>query len=225
MNQVAGTRIDFYKRAYFEYNISMKVKRKPKPIEKLRRHLNSHNGILFTSDLTELGIPRTYLSILQKNGEVQRVSRGLYSVANNLIDEMAVLQLRYKTAIFSHETALYLLGLTDRSPLFYSVTFPAGYNATLLKASGVKVYFVNRALVQLGSITIKSPNGNDIKTFNLERTVCDVVRSRNQMDIQFLNETLKKYVARRERNIDRLYDYAIKFRVQKIIREYIEVLL
>lgn len=198
---------------------------KVKHIEKLRKLLKSQKGVLFTSNLIKLGIPRTYLSILQKNGEVQHVSRGVYSVANNLIDEMAVLQLRYKTAIFSHETALYLLGLTDRSPLFYSVTVPAGYNATLLKASGAKVYFVNRTLVQLGSITIKSPNGNDIKTFNLERTICDVVRSRNQLDIQFLNEALKKYVARRERNIDRLYDYAIKFKVKKIIREYIEVLL
>lgn len=215
----------FYNHAYLVYNISMAVKNKENPIEKIRDILKDQNGILFTSDLADLGIARTYLSILEKNGEVQRVSRGVYSVANHLTDEMAVLQSRYQTAIFSHETALYLLGLTDRAPLFYSVTVPTRYNATLLKASGAKVYFVNRALYQLGLITIKSPHGNDIKTFNLERTICDAARSRNQMDIQFLNEALKKYVAHRERNINRLYDYAIKFRVQKIIREYIEVLL
>ena len=195
------------------------------PIEIIRHRLKDQNGILLTSDLATLGIPRTYLSILEKNGEVRRVSRGIYSAANYMVDEMAALQSRYRRAIYSHETALYLLNLTDRTPLFYSLTVPAGYNATSLKVSGAKVYFVNHSLWLLGLITMKSPHGNDIKTFNLERTICDVVRSRNQMDVQFVNEALKKYVSHRGRNIDRLYDYATQFRVQKIIREYIEVLL
>jgi predicted transcriptional regulator of viral defense system len=203
----------------------MDVKSELNPLKKIRHLLKDQNGILLTSDLATLGIPRTYLSILEKNGEVRRVSRGIYSAANYMVDEMAALQSRYRRAIYSHETALYLLNLTDRTPLFYSVTVPAGYNATSLKVSGAKVYFVNHSLWLLGLITMKSPHGNDIKTFNLERTICDVVRSRNQMDVQFVNEALKKYVSHRGRNIDRLYDYATQFRVQKIIREYIEVLL
>ena len=72
---------------------------------------------------------------------------------------------------------------------------------------------------------MKSPHGNDIKTFNLERTICDVLRNRKQMDVQFVNETLKRYVLHKDRNIDRLYKYAMRFRIQKIVREYIEVLL
>jgi hypothetical protein len=73
--------------------------------------------------------------------------------------------------------------------------------------------------------TVKSPHGNDIRTYDLERTVCDVVRSRNQMDVQFVNEALKRYVARKDKNIDLLYNYAVQFKIQKIIRAYIEVLL
>lgn len=203
----------------------MVVKNKENPIEKVRDILKDQNGILLTSDLAKFGIPRTYLSILIKNGEIQRISRGVYSAANYMTDEMASIQARYKGAIFSHQTALYLLGLTDRTPLCYSVTVPAVYNATPLKASGAKVYFVNRGLYLLGVITIKSPHGNDIKTFNLERTICDVLRSRNKIDIQFVNEALKKYVVHKERNIHQLYDYAKEFRIQNTAREYIEVLL
>jgi hypothetical protein len=59
---------------------------------------------------------------------------------------MFVIQARYKAAIFSHETAAYLLDLADRTPLLYSFTVPSGYNATSLKTMGVKVYFVNRRL-------------------------------------------------------------------------------
>jgi len=203
----------------------MVVKNKANPSYKILEILKNQNGILLTSDLAKLGIPRTYLSILIKKGEIQRISRGVYSAANYMVDEMASMQARYKGAIFSHETALYPLGLTDRTPLFYSMTVPAVYNATPLKASGAKVYFVNRGLYLLGEITMKSSHGNNIKTFNLERTICDVLRSRNQIDIQFVNEALKKYVIHKDRNIEQLYNYAMQFRIQKIVREYIEVLL
>ncbi len=203
----------------------MVVKNKENPIEKVRDILKDQNGILLTSDLVKFGIPRTYLSILVKNGEIQRISRGIYSAANYMADEMASIQARYKGAIFSHETALYLLRLTDRTPLFYSVTVPAVYNATPLKASGAKVYFINRGLYLLGVITMKSPHGNDIKTFNLERTICDVLRRRKKIDVQFVNEALKRYVVHKDRNIDQLSDYAKQFRIQKFVREYIEALL
>ncbi len=203
----------------------MVVKNKVGPIERIRELIKHQGGILQTSDLEKYGIPRTYLSNMAKKGEIQRLYRGVYSKTGDLVDEMAGLQARFKGAIFSHETALYLLDLSDRTPLFYSVTVPAGYNATSLKASGARVYFVNHRLYPLGLITVKSPNGHDIRTFNLERTICDVLRNRNQVDVQLVTSALKRYVGKVERNIDLLYDYARQFRVQKIVRQTIEVLL
>ncbi|MFZ6030447.1 MAG: type IV toxin-antitoxin system AbiEi family antitoxin domain-containing protein [Chloroflexota bacterium] len=203
----------------------MVVKKTSRPMDKLREILRDQNGVLFTSDLSRHGIPRTYLSMLEKNGEVQRISRGVYTTVNSMLDEMASLQAKYKVAIFSHETALYLHELTDRTPLFYSVTVPAGYNATTLKMSGVKVFFVQRDLCPLGRITMKSPHGNNIKVFDLERTICDSLRSRNQVDIQIVNDALKRYIVHPARNIDLLYRYATQFRIQNITREYLEVLL
>jgi predicted transcriptional regulator of viral defense system len=203
----------------------MNVNNDRKPVDRIRDILIEQNGMLLTSDLAKLGIPRTYLSILEKTGEIQRVSRGVYAAASVISDELAGLQSRYKTAIFSHETALYLWDLTDRTPLFYSVTVPTGYNAKLLKAGGAKVYFVKRGLFSLGITTLKSPIGNDVKVYSLERTICDVIRSRNQMEVQFINEALKRYVGKKERNINLLYTYSEQFRIQKIVRTYLEVLL
>lgn len=203
----------------------MVVNDKANPIELIQDILKDQNGILLTSDLARFGIPRTYLSILLKKGEIQRVSRGVYSTKDQMNDEMANIQMRFKAAIFSHESALYLLGLTDRTPLFYSVTVPTGYNASSLKDSGAKVFFVNRNLYTIGLTIMKSPHGNDIQAYDLERTICDTLRSRNKMDIQLINEALKKYVVQQNRNINRLYEYASLFRIQKIAREYLEVLL
>ncbi len=217
--------LTYYTYAYFVYNISMSVNIIKPPLEIIRELLKNQNGRLLTSDLVPYGISRTYLSMLEKRGEIQRISMGVYSTTNILIDEMAGLQARFRSAIFSHETALYFLELTDRTPLFYSVTVPSGYNATSLKVSGAKVYFVKRDLYHLGLTTKKSPNGNDIQTFNLERTICDLLRSRNQIDVQFINVALKRYVKNSEKNIDLLFSYAGQFRLQKIARNYIEVLL
>jgi len=140
-------------------------------------------------------------------------------------DEMFSFQARYKSSIYSHETALYLHDLTDRTPLSYSITVPVGYHSISLKESGYKIFYLNRNLFDMGVISMKSPHGNEIRTTNLERTICDILRSRNQIDVQFVNEALKKYVIHKDRNIDLLYGYAKQFGIQKIVREYIEVLL
>jgi predicted transcriptional regulator of viral defense system len=203
----------------------MVVKDESPQLERIRKILEGQHGTLLTSDLANFDIPRTYLSVLERNGEIERVSRGLYRVANSIEDELFSFQARYKASIYSHETALYLHDLTDRAPLFYSITVPVGYHSISLKESRHKIFYVNRNLFDLGVIPMKSPHGNDIKTFNLERTICDVLRSRNQINVQFINESLKRYVGKKERNIDLLYNYARQFRIQKIVRETIEVLL
>ena len=178
-----------------------------------------------TSDLSRFGIPRTYLSILEKNKEIERVSRGVYKTPSAMEDEMFVFQSKYKSSIYSHETALFLHDLTDRNPLTYSISVPSGYHSASLNESGHKIFYVNRKLFNLGVVSILSPQESAIRTTNLERTICDILRSRNQIDVQFVNNALKQYALRKEKNINLLYNYAKAFRIQKIVRQYIEILL
>ena len=202
----------------------MVVKHELSQLERVRKLLEDQHGTLLTSDLAKFNIPRIYLSILEHNGEIERVSRGIYRLVASIDDEMFNFQVRYKSSIFSHETALYLHDLTDRTPLSYSISIPVGYHSISLNEGGHKIFYVNRELFALGVILMKSPHGNEIRTTNLERTICDVLRSRNQVDVQFVNEALKKYLIHKDRNIDQLYNYAKQFRIQKIVREYIEIL-
>lgn len=215
----------FYKYTHIMYNMSMNVKSSSSHLLELRRFLESQHGILLTTKLASFNIPRTYVSILEQSGEIERISRGIYQSAGALEDEMFTFQARYKSSVFSHETALYLHDLTDRSPLTYSITVPVGYHSVSLRQSGHKVFYLNRNLLDLGVLSLKSSHGNLLKTTNLERTICDVVRSRNQLDIQMVNTALKKYASRRDRDLDRLYHYARQFRILRLLRERMEVLL
>ena len=41
---------------------------------------------------------------------------------------------------------------------------------------------------------IKTNFNNDVPVYDLERTVCDIIRSRNSMDYQVFQDTLKNYL-------------------------------
>ncbi|MCP4140540.1 MAG: hypothetical protein GY755_09665 [Chloroflexi bacterium] len=194
------------------------------PLEQIRELLKKKQGILQTSDLAALDIPRTYLSILQDKGEIERVSRGLYISTNIFEDELFSFQSRYGNTIFSHETALYLHDLSDRAPLFYSVSVPVGYNTASLRKSSHKVFYVRHELFDLGITKLSSPHGNKIKVTGPERTIVDILRSRKKLDTQIVNHAFKEYMTRADKNLNTLHAYAEKFRVHNIIRQYIEIL-
>jgi len=213
-----------YNHTQFAYNMSMVVKKEMR-LQKIRQILQSQRGILRTSDLDKRSIPRMYLAVLEQNGEIEKITRGIYVSAAIFEDEKYTFQLRYKSSIYSHETALFIHGLTDRSPLYYSVSVPVGYHSVPLNKSRHKIFYVSRNLFDLGCVFMKSEYGNEIKTTNLERTICDVLRSRNQIETAIVNEAIKKYVRHKGRDLNQLYAYARQFRVQKIVRNTIEVLL
>ena len=193
--------------------------------EKLIALINEHNGIIFTKHVTEEGIPRTYISELVKNGVLERLERGVYITKDSFDDEMYRLQAKYAYAIFSHDSALFLHDLTDRDPIQYSVTVPAGYNSANIQTSGVKVFSIKKELYELGSNTGRTVFGREIKCYDMERTICDIIRSRNQMDIAIVTDAIKRYVKRKDKNLPQLMRYAESFRVTKLLRSYMEVLL
>ncbi len=187
--------------------------------------LDKNEGVLLTKDILEAGISKQLLSKYVKRGYVERVGQGVYLSIDAFEDEMYVLQARSKKAVFSHETALYLHDLTDRDPLQYTITLPSGYNATKFKDDGVYVYYIKNNLLNLGVEDGKTLFGRSIRVYNKERTICDIVRNRNGIDPAIVNEGIRRYLSLKDKNIPKLLQYAEKIRIEKIVREYLEVLL
>ena len=193
--------------------------------ERILQMAHVNNGVVTAQQITEAGILREHLSSLVAAGLLERSSRGVYIVPNIFDDEMLNLQTRYKRGIFSHETALFLLDLTDRTPVQYSMTFPPGYNTTRPQADNVKCYRVKNDLYEIGIVDVTSPGGNSIRVYNAERTLCDILKNRNGTDIQIVTDAFKRYTRRPNRDIPQLSKYAKLFRVEKKMRSYLEVLL
>lgn len=203
----------------------MNVQKDHNPLEILRTILVEQKGMLRTADLQAFSIPRSYLSLLVEKGEIERIERGVYKAVNALEDELFAFQARYTASYFSHETALYLHNLTDRTPLYYAISVPLTYHSFSLTESAHKVFYVKDDLFDLGVVSLQTPHGNAIKATDLERTIVDITRSRKKLDTQIFHHAIKAYTQRQEKNINLLDEYAKKFRVHKLIRQYLEILL
>ncbi len=193
--------------------------------EQLEKLIEDHEGLILTRDVTAAGIPRAYLSSLVQDKMLERLAHGVYLARDAFDDEMFRLQAKNKKIVFSHETALFLHDLTDRDPVEWSVTIPYGYNATHLREEGVKVYTVKKDLHHLGVTELQTAYGRPILAYDKERTICDILRNRNNMDAAVLNEGIRRYLDDRDRNIPLLLRYAKELGVYQLMRMYVAILL
>lgn len=187
--------------------------------------ITEQEGLVLTRDAEAVGIPRHYLTLLAREGVIERVSHGIYVTADAFEDDLYMLQARSPRLIYSHETALYLHDLADRDPFTYSVTVPRGYHNPLLPDYGLQVYTVKKEWYELGVTETATAYGRQIRLYNAERTLCDLFRKRNKVDADLLNDSMKRYLTRKEKNIPQLLRYAEQFRVSSPVRKYVEILL
>ena len=188
-------------------------------------NLAQTHEILTPQLATKVGLTKFEFYKYVKANEDEQVGHGVYAAKDTWIDELEMLHRRCPMGVFSHDEAFYYYGLTDREPHVHTLTIYSGYNAHRLKEDGYKVYTVKKELLDVGKRTVKSNQGNEIPMYDLERTICDLVRSRSSIEVQDFNAVLKAYVGRKDKDLNKLMKYAKLFRVDKIIRNYMEVLL
>lgn len=210
------------------YNPSIKIKLEaidlPIP-EKLKTLLMQKEGTVTTAEANKIGILNERLRLLVKSGELERAAFGVYVLPDEFIDKMYIAQLKRPKIIYSHETALFLHDLTDRDPISYAVTVPAGYNIAQLRKEGFTVYSIKRELHDLGVTKLTTMFGYIVIVYGLERTICDCLRSRNRMDISVVTDAVKRYVLRKDKDLYTLMKMSETFGVSKLIRSYMELLL
>lgn len=193
-----------------------------KKILEIAKH---NNGIITTSMIVNEGISRGSLKYLSDIGVIEKVSRGVYVLPDMWEDEFINMQSRFKKGIYSLSTALYLSDLTDRTPHKFYMTFPAAYNMSNPKQAGIICSGSKEPYYSMGITELVTPAGNKVKSYSAERTMCDILKTRNHTDIQIVADAFKRYVTRKDKNIPLLSEYARALRVEDKLRTYLEVLL
>ena len=208
------------------YIICMDVKTKGESVsETILEKAKANNGVITSAEITAAGISRGHLKHLVAQGKLMQSERGVYTLPWVFDDAFFNLQTRYRKGVYSGTTALFLFDLTDRTPEKPEMTFPLNYNVSAMKTQNVLCKRTKDEWYRLGVTDIKTPSGNTVRAYNIERTLCELLRRGKNADIQIVTDAFKRYARRPDKDLRRLSEYARLLRVEEKTRSYLEVLL
>ncbi len=173
--------------------------------------------------VAEIGIDTWYLSSLVEKGKIQRIGRGVYIHNEGTYDEYFVFQYQYSKAIYSYSTALFLHGLTESIPSNHEVTVYQGYNAHRFP-DNVTVHYVQKDIYGLGAAEYESPYGNQIKVYDKERTLCDLVISKRVVESEVFKQAFQEYFRQSKKDVNKLMKYAKRMNIETEMFKLVEVL-
>lgn len=190
----------------------------------IKKLAGDHNGTLTHNQLINNNISSYNINLALKSGLLERTRPGIYQESDTTEDIFYSLQQKYKRGVYSLETALYLWNLSDQYPFSLDMTFPRGYNHANLDLD-IKAHYQIKSLQDIGITETKSFNGNTIKVYSPERTLAEILRTVNMVDIEIVTNAYKTWAKRSKKDINALMDFAEKFKVMDKVNSYLEVLL
>jgi len=191
---------------------------------KILNIIKKYNGIITPMQLERNGISRTYLSKMLKNGSIDKIDRGIYVTKDFKYDEFYLFQLKYPKTVFSYNSALYLHGMTERTPIKIDVSISKNYNPYRFKDIA-NVHRISEEIYKLGIEEKVTPQDMTVKTYNLERTVCDIIKDKDSLDIETRNKAIKNCIKNKKFDANKMFDYAKKMKIYDKVKDYMEAII
>lgn len=204
--------------------ITMKEFQDKSNIEIIKEHMKKNKGYFTSKELDMFDLHRMYLSIMQDKGIIKKVAPGIYINVNIEKDNYYIFGLSMPNVIFSHMTALYFYGLSKKIPdCVYDITVKRSYNSTHLRKHNV--FYVDNDIYELGLTEIETPMGNIVKVYDIERCICDIIRSKNRMDLKLVKSCVRKYIKSKDKDFTKLSLYAEKLGIKEVVINFIDMML
>lgn len=197
-------------------------------LDELVSYIDAEGGVAYSSQLKGAGFSAGLISYVSEAGHIDRISRGIYCTPDVFEDDFLVIGARWRKCIFSHNSALYLNGLSDRLPSAQSVTVPRGYNPVRLIEDfpGIQIHWVRPDVYELGATNIMTPSGNRVRCYKPERSIAELIRQRklSGVDAQLVRDAIGGYFNSREKDLHELARMCEVLGVRRELQVYLEVL-
>ncbi len=187
--------------------------------------IKKNKNMITTSQVLSLGYSKQLLTNYVKEGLLERCRQGVYMLPDAVHDDMYTMMMRSDKIVFSHDTALFLNGLSERTPFMHTVTLPSSSALPSSLKDECNCFYVKPELHGIGMIEKCTTFGNVVRCYNLERTICDFLRCRKRCDEEMVISAIRNYAKYEEKDLNLLSVYAKQFRVAKDLKKYLEVLL
>lgn len=202
--------------------MTIKEFKEKRNIEIIESIMKMNNGYVTSKELSNLGIHRMYLNTMWKKGKVEKVANGIYIDSSRMEDSYYVFSLSMPNTIYSHMTALYFHGLSIKAPNDkYDITVRRTYSSKHLKNHNV--FYVNDNIYELGLTEVETPMGNKVRVYDIERCICDIIRSKKRMDSEYVKYSIREYIKRKDKDLIKLSKYADKMGIKNEVMNFVEV--
>lgn len=188
--------------------------------------ISENKKFITIAELKELGYTYYKIGRLEEGGELKRINRSTYENLSYTGDENVF----FSAEAFAPEGVICLMsaaryyGLTNFLPDAVDVAIARKKKvSTFPDWPEIKIYYFDPARMDIGVRKV-AEGENQFHIFDIEKAVVDIIYYRNKVGIEETSEILKKYLARKDWQIDRLYEYARNLRSEKAVRTYLEVL-
>ena len=198
-----------------------------KDIDFLRKVFSDYDYIMTTAQLNKEKLYYRDIQRMLEAGVVEKVKRGYYHWTESFGgSEVEIINRLFPDAVLCMETALFHYRYSDRNPVEWNISIDKNVSRqrTKIDYPFVKAYRVEPALVTLGETTDKI-DFIDVRIYDRDRTICDVLRNMNKMDKEIFNKAIQSYVKDPKKNIPNLMRYAKELRIQKRVKDLIGVWL
>ena len=184
--------------------------------------LNNNQGYITTKEITNKGIHRMCLKKMCDDGIIEKVGTGIYIDKAIIPDYFYVMSLELPNVVYSHMTALYFHDLSIKAPNdSFDITVPNNYFNYKLKKHNV--FYCDKEKYNIGITFVKTPMGHMVKTYDMERCICDIIKAKNRMDFELVKYSIKAYLKRKDKDLTKLSIYASKLGIEKEVANYLEI--
>lgn len=192
--------------------------------EKYIEIINIKGGIITSKDANKNGISRTILSQMVKNKAIERIDYGIYATDKFIYDELFIFQMKHPNVVFSFNTALYLLNKTERTPEKFDITTTRNNSLGYCKDMA-NIHRVNNEIIEIGRIKVSTNTGKEVFSYNIERTVVDIISNRNVIEVELANKVIRKCIKEKDFNVNLMFEYAKKLKVYDRVKNYMEAII
>lgn len=200
----------------------MKAKTKSEILDLFKENF----GYAKTEDIKSRGFHHRLLSELEENGSIYKVKHGLYALSDNEhFNSLFESSLIIPNGIICMGSALSYYGLTTWDPIETHIAIPRGSKILVPENLPIKLFHFSGEYFKTGAIEVRLESGQTIKMYDIEKTICDIIRFRNRIGIDIMKESLNEYIKLQEINLNKLNKYADHLKIKSVLNQYLDVLL
>ena len=180
-----------------------------------------------TEELYEMGISYYRIKQLVERGQLHKLNKSMYENTGfrGDVDDFSTVHAYIPSGVISMLSAARYYELTTFLPDAIDVSIQRNKRITTLPMSPpVNLWFFGEPRYTTGIVEVKELE-RDVRIYDIEKTVIDILYYRNKVGIEETKEILINYLKKPDRNLNRLHEYAQFLGCEEILKTYMEVLL